>query len=910
MSDQKKSLLPFQRSLIEGILEDDTLCVLAPGLGLQQAVAALLRLQEARTTADCSTAGVAIILGCAPWQRDMLRRELQRVAGNTCNLPLEVTNEVASSERERLYRSRASVFVTTRILVVDLLSGRISPKEVAGVFVLNAHRSTDTSGEAFAIKLLKDGHRSVFVRAFTDNPVALSGEFSGVEKVIKALHVKVIHIWPRFQAQVQVDLEHRPPELIELSQVMTANMAAIYEAISILMDACVKELRKSNKLDTTDLTVSSGLFRSFDESIRRQLAPIWHTVSPKTKQIVADLRTLRTLATYLLRFDAVTYLSYLDTLRQTEGIKSVWLFHSAAHIIFEAAKGRVYELGNVKNRNADGASGLSTSVAPVLEEPPKWGLLKEVIDEIKKERLKMLEIAEASDGGILRAAAEAPILIVCADTFTVAQLQQMLAKGDSGGFMRRLYQEYLQRKLDSRGVTKKVSHAPESAAPQLRMMGGYRPGEEQAILKEAKAFDTSAVAVHSADQKKKTKKQKVQSNTLQAATTAASLTKAATMGNPTALPSPDTDIQFLALDTHNVMLLWESQPSFIILYDPEPAITRQVELYKAQRPGLPCRIYLLRYEDSVEMDKFQAAIAREKSAFESLIKSKEIMILPSTVHSTVQPSMDLNHDTGSLVAFGDSNNALTRRAGGRLIQRAMPKKVIIDVREFMSSLPAVLHSKGLELIPLTLEVGDYVLSPEMCVERKSLPDLKGSLLSGRLYTQAEAMVKHYKTPILLIEFEGDKAFALGASSEVDGEIGQLHSLMSKIALLCLHFPRLRLIWSRSLHATADLFQNMKANYDEPDPVTAATVGVPIELGGVATTASMEAVINQAAVDILRTLPGVTEANMRPLMKAAGNLTGLIALPLEQLVKIMGGQKAAKRLRDFLDQECAALFKAL
>lgn len=30
--------------------------------------------------------------------------------------------------------------------------------------------------------------------------------------------------------------------------------------------------------------------------------------------------------------------------------------------------------------------------------------------------------------------------------------------------------------------------------------------------------------------------------------------------------------------------------------------------------------------------------------------------------------------------------------------------------------------------------------------------------------QAEAMSKHYKTPVLLIEFEGDKAFALQASS--------------------------------------------------------------------------------------------------------------------------------------------------
>lgn len=30
----------------------------------------------------------------------------------------------------------------------------------------------------------------------------------------------------------------------------------------------------------------------------------------------------------MLRFDAVTFMSYLDNLRATEGVKSVWLFHS------------------------------------------------------------------------------------------------------------------------------------------------------------------------------------------------------------------------------------------------------------------------------------------------------------------------------------------------------------------------------------------------------------------------------------------------------------------------------------------------------------------------------------------------------------------------------------------------------
>lgn len=76
----------------------------------------------------------------------------------------------------------------------------------------------------------------------------------------------------------------------------------------------------------------------------------------------------------------------------------------------------------------------------------------------------------------------------------------------------------------------------------------------------------------------------------------------------------------------------------------------------------------------------------------------------------------------------------------------------------------------LALLPFVSQVGDYILSPEMCVERKSISDLKGSFISGRLYHQAEAMSRNYKTPILLIEFERDKAFALHSVSEISAEI--------------------------------------------------------------------------------------------------------------------------------------------
>ena len=61
--------------------------------------------------------------------------------------------------------------------------------------------------------------------------------------------------------------------------------------------------------------------------------------------------------------------------------------------------------------------------------------------------------------------------------------------------------------------------------------------------------------------------------------------------------------------------------------------------------------------------------------------------------------------------------------------------VVVDVREFRSQLPCALFSRGLEVVPKTLEVADYILTPDICVERKSLSDLFSSFQSGRLYTQ-------------------------------------------------------------------------------------------------------------------------------------------------------------------------------
>lgn len=59
------------------------------------------------------------------------------------------------------------------------------------------------------------------------------------------------------------------------------------------------------------------------------------------------------------------------------------------------------------------------------------------------------------------------------------------------------------------------------------------------------------------------------------------------------------------------------------------------------------------------------------------------------------------------------------------------------MREFNAELPTVLYKNGIDLVAATLEVGDYILSEKVCVERKALDDLTQSLNSGRVFKQIE-----------------------------------------------------------------------------------------------------------------------------------------------------------------------------
>lgn len=111
---------------------------------------------------------------------------------------------------------------------------------------------------------------------------------------------------------------------------------------------------------------------------------------------------------------------------------------------------------------------------------------------------------------------------------------------------------------------------------------------------------------------------------------------------------------------------------------------------------------------------------------------------------------------------------------------------------------------------------------------------------------------------------------------------------------------------RSLHATAEIFASLKRNYDEPEAAAAAVVGLPVGADGRVAAQGSEAVVNQSAVEMLRKLPGVSDANYRALLAACNSLAELADMPLSQLEAVMGSARNAKMLRDFLDAPCPRL----
>jgi DNA excision repair protein ERCC-4 len=81
----------------------------------------------------------------------------------------------------------------------------------------------------------------------------------------------------------------------------------------------------------------------------------------------------------------------------------------------------------------------------------------------------------------------------------------------------------------------------------------------------------------------------------------------------------------------------------------------------------------------------------------------------------------------------------------------VPVRIVVDERERNSNIPELLRNAGAVIDFTQLKVGDYVVSSETAVERKTVRDLISSIYDGRLFLQCSDLVKHYQKPLLVVQ---------------------------------------------------------------------------------------------------------------------------------------------------------------
>lgn len=365
----------------------------------------------------------------------------------------------------------------------------------------------------------------------------------------------------------------------------------------------------------------------------------------------------------LLSYDAVSFVKYLDTIVSAHAPPpgsnkhnySPWLFLDAAHVLFQTAKSRVYE-GKLNNEltRLSSSTNFSSELKPALEELPKWNVLSEVLAEIDHD-------AYLHPAGVDHS--NSTILIMCNDQRICRQLREYIStmhtkiaqgfetksSGDATEattsaelMMRRRLRDYLNWKRSLSNVNKNLSQSgeddrsgkpSESPARQSAHQGRPPPNKRRrvrgggAVTSAAGRVPNSSVQTEvelpgqvvnllSEIQPTETEETQKEEVIIDEMEDMEDFYELYDMDDLVMIHPYDGD-----MDEH---ILEEARPRYIIMYEPDPAFIRRVEVYRSSHSGRNVKVFFMYYGGSVEEQRYLSAVRREKDSFTKLIKEKGV----------------------------------------------------------------------------------------------------------------------------------------------------------------------------------------------------------------------------------------------------------------------------------------------
>ncbi|EFC49382.1 predicted protein [Naegleria gruberi] len=214
---------------------------MAKGLGIEIMITHFLR-------KFCDPSQLVLIINSKPYEEELIKQLLlESGLIKIENLPKSITSTFTINERVELYNQGGCLFITSRILIVDLLNDKVPIKHVSGIVVLNAHEITDKSTESFILRVFRlSNSMDAFVKAFTENAEELTKGFSRMEQLMRLLFIDRVEFKPRFDLEVSQSLMKYQPIVKEIIVPMSQKMRLIENAIIDIITTAINSLKKNN----------------------------------------------------------------------------------------------------------------------------------------------------------------------------------------------------------------------------------------------------------------------------------------------------------------------------------------------------------------------------------------------------------------------------------------------------------------------------------------------------------------------------------------------------------------------------------------------------------------------------------------------------------------------------------------
>lgn len=200
--------------------------------------------------------------------------------------------------------------------------------------------------------------------------------------------------------------------------------------------------------------------------------------------------------------------------------------------------------------------------------------------------------------------------------------------------------------------------------------------------------------------------------------------------------------------------------------------------------------------------------------------------------------------------------------------------IVADHREKGSPVLKALRSMGVSIDLKQLQVGDFVVSGDACVEYKQYSDLLGSIVDGRLLVQLRSLAQ-YKKPILLLEGDATPA----SLRRVDK--AAIQGMITTIALSY----RIPIIRTFSSLESAQYLQTMARREQE-------------DSGQEFTFHSAKPLTDKEQLEyVVSSLPNIGGALAKALLNHFDSLQALLSASLDDFLSVPKiGEKKAKELK--------------